>query len=135
MTGHARRSAPGLALPVASSVALSVALAAGCATPAGPEGPQEVRGFSIAPYAIHEACHRLAAGERLDWRYESRMPVHFNIHYHDGPSVVMPLSRDASLGDSGIYVATVAHDYCAMWEAGPLGTVIDFAVRPIGAAR
>lgn len=113
-----------------------LASGAGCmvASPEPRSADSAVR-VEIAPYAIHETCLELAAGERIDWRFESDGPVQFNIHYHDGPSVVMPVSRDASTGDSGIFVALTAQDYCAMWEAGAGGAVVDYRVRPIGAAR
>lgn len=78
---------------------------------------------------------KLATGERLDWRFEASGPVDFNVHYHDGPSVVMPVSRQASLGDAGIYVAAIPHDYCAMWEAGPIGMRLDYRVRRLPPAR
>ena len=123
--------------PRATALAVAaVAAGAGCAVGSPEPGSADsaVRA-AIAPYAIHEACLTLAAGERIDWRFESDGPVQFNIHYHDGPSVVMPVTRDASTGDSGIFVALIAHDYCAMWEAGARGVVVDYRVRPIGAAR
>ncbi|CAG0972588.1 hypothetical protein BURK1_01308 [Burkholderiales bacterium] len=119
------------------TVALALALAsAGCATTApDPDAVQSAEALAIAPYAIHEACVKLAAGDRLDWRFASRAPVAFNLHYHDGPSVVLPVTRDASVGDAGVYRAAVAHDYCAMWEAGPGGAVISYRVQPLRGER
>lgn len=120
--------------PPALALCGAAALAA-CAAPApGPDETQAADGHEMSPYTIHEACVRLAAGDRLDWRFESLAPVDFNLHYHDGPSVVLPVSRTASLGDSGIYVVTLAHDYCAMWETGALRTVLNYRIRPIRAA-
>jgi hypothetical protein len=89
----------------------------------------------MSPYQVHEACATLAAGDRLDWRFESLAPVDFNIHYHEGPTVVIPVQRAASLGGTGIYSVTLAHDYCATWETGPLGTVVSYRVRPIRGDR
>ena len=113
--------------------ALALALAA-CAT-ADPDAARSTDVLEIAPYGLHETCFKLAEGDRVDWRFESRQPVDFNFHYHDGATVVMPLVKSASFGDSGIFPAAVAQDYCAMWEAGPLGAVISYRVRPIRAAR
>jgi len=123
---------------VSRALALSCAAAflAACATPApDPYAEQSADAHAMSPYQLHEACVKLADGDRLDWRFESRAPVDFNIHYHDGPTVVLPLTRTASLGDAGIYSVTLAQHYCATWETGPLGTVISYRVRPIKGDR
>ena len=120
--------------PVA--LACVAAFLSACATPeADPYAAQSAEAHEMSPYRVHEACVKLAEGDRLDWRFESRAPVDFNIHYHDGPTVVLPVSRTASLGDAGIYAVTLAHDYCAMWETGPLGTAVSYRVRPIKGDR
>ena len=41
----------------------------------------------------------------------------------------MPVVRDGSLEDAGVYVARIAHDYCLTWEAGPVGAMIDYRIR------
>ena len=41
----------------------------------------------------------------------------------------MPVVRDSSLEDAGVYVARIAHDYCLTWEAGPGGAMIDYRIR------
>ncbi|MEO8485467.1 MAG: hypothetical protein ABI585_03930 [Betaproteobacteria bacterium] len=116
-------------------VALVIA-AGGCASaPPNPDAPHTAEAFGIAPYGIHETCFRLAAGDRLDWRFESNAAVEFNLHYHDGPIVVMPLTFIASTGASGIFPVTVAQDYCAMWEAGAAGAVVSYHIRPLRAER
>ena len=118
------------------AAALAFAAAAGCATTApDADAVRSADALAIAPYAIHEACVKLAPGDRLDWSFDSRAPVDFTIHYHDANSVVLPISRTASYGDAGIYQASLAHDYCAMWEAGPAGAVVTYRVRPLRAGR
>jgi len=117
-------------------VAGAAAALAACATPApDPYASQSADAHAMSPYQVHEACVKLAAGDRLDWRFESLAPVDFNIHYHEGPTVVLPVQRTASLGDAGVYAVTLAHDYCAMWETGPLGTAVSYRVRPIKGDR
>ena len=47
----------------------------------------------------------------------------------------MPITRDAGGGDSGVFHATLAHDYCATWEAGALSALISYRVRPLRSGR
>ena len=116
-------------------VVLAVAAGA-CATGVpDPDAAQAAEGFPIAPYGIHEACFTLATGDRLDWRFESREPVDFNLHYHEGAAVLMPVTLLASYGSSGIFPVLAAQDYCAMWEAGPAGAVVSYYIRPIRGTR
>ena len=93
--------------------------------------PGEVRTVDrivIAPYEMHEQCVRLAAGERLDYRYESSAPLDFDIHYRDGNAVLAPLVREQSTNDTGSFEAPVARDYCLKWEAGPPGAILSYRV-------
>lgn len=118
------------------ALVLAAALLAGCTTtPQDPDAPHAFLGFEIAPYGIHETCFKLADGDRLDWRFESRQPVDFNVHYHEGNSVIMPLSLLASYGSSGVLPVIVPHDYCAMWEAGPAGAVVSYHIKPLRGPR
>jgi hypothetical protein len=102
----------------------------GCAAPhLAADASKVVRAQPLPPYQIHEECLRLGPGDRVEFRFDSTEPVDFNVHYHEGKSVVMPLVREKSRGDAGIYVAQIAQDYCLMWEAGTPGAVIDYRVR------
>lgn len=105
---------------------------ASCATQ-DPGAARTADSLAIAPYAIHEVCFKLADGDKVDWRFQSPQPVDFNFHYHEGAAVVLPLVRSASFGDSGIFPVRVPQEYCATWEAGPLGAVISYRVLPIRA--
>ncbi len=112
---------------VASAAA---ALAAGCATgPKWPEIPLSIVGHVLPPYEIHEECARLAVGDKLEFAFEASEPVHFNIHYHEGNSVLMPITRDGTHSEAGIFPVALPQDYCAMWESGPAGALIDYRLR------
>ena len=91
--------------------------------------PKTVRAQPLPPYQIHEECVTLEPGDRVEFGFESPEPVAFNLHYREGGAVVMPVVRDGSLEDAGVYVARIAHDYCLTWEAGPVGTTIDYRIR------
>ena len=119
----------------AAIVALSLVAAACTTTPPDPDADRAFDGIEIAPYGIHESCLKLASGDRLDWRFESRQPVDFDLHYHEGPAVLMPVTLLASYGSSGIFPVLLTQDYCAMWEAGPAGAIVSYRLRPLRADR
>jgi len=120
------------------AVLLATLLVAGCAAkPADPTEPKSVRDRALSPYAVHEECLAVAVRERIEYYFTSTLPVDFNIHYHEAGAVLMPISRDKALEDSGVLVAPIAHEYCLMWEAGPAGAMLDyrFRLRPPAAAK
>jgi hypothetical protein len=119
--------APGLA---ALAAALALALA-GCATPPRiePGRPLAVDSWPLPPYESHEECVALAPGDRLQYRFESTAPLAFNIHYHEGKAVVMPVTRERVSADEGTFAPLVAQDYCLMWEAGAQGTTIAYTLH------
>lgn len=102
----------------------------GCAgLPAGFETPKVVQGHPLPPYQFHEECVRLAPGDRLDYAFEASEPVAFNIHYHDGAAVLLPVNREQVRTDAGVFAPVLAQDYCLMWEAGAAGVLIDYRIR------
>ena len=115
------------------------ALAARCAlrSPAARRSRRARRGqdggeAGLAPYGIHEDCADLAAGDRLDYRFESTTPVKFNIHYHEGGMVLMPITRDDVTSDSGVFAPRIKQSYCLMWEAGAAGAIIAYRMQVRG---
>jgi hypothetical protein len=106
---------------------VAVALAGCAATIAAGEG-KVVRAHPLPSYQIHEECFKLAQGDRVEFRFESTEPVDFNLHYHEGHAVVMPISREKSSEHAGAYLATLAQDYCLMWEAGAAGALLDYRI-------
>jgi hypothetical protein len=106
-----------------------LALAACTAPLITADAPKSAERHPIAPYEWHEECAQLEEGDRLEYSFESNEPVDFNIHYHEGSAVVMPIVRDKTTADAGIYVARIAQGYCLMWEAGAAGALLDYRVR------
>ena len=108
-----------------------IAVSAGCASAPGRlQAPKAVFGVELAPYAIIEECVALEPGERIAYRFESRLPVAFNVHFHDNNAVIMPVSRDGTTSESGDFAADRKQIYCLMWEAGAGGSVLDYRVSP-----
>ena len=101
------------------------------------DAPRAVDDFPIAPYEVHEECARLAAGDRLDWRFESKAPVTFNLYYVEGSAFLAPISREGVTTDAGVYLARTARRYCLRWEAGRPGAIVSYRARvlPAGGAR
>lgn len=91
--------------------------------------PKTVIGHALAPRELHEECLRLAPGDRVDYSFDSSERIAFNIHYHEGNAVVMPVSREATRADAGVFAPSLAQHYCLMWEAGPAGALIDYRIR------
>lgn len=108
--------------------ALAIAVSA-CATESiQPGTPREVTGLRINPFELHEECTQIGPGDRLVYRFTAQRPVAFNIHYHEGKTVIMPVSRDATTAEDDTFRPLAAHDYCLMWEAGREGAIIDYRV-------
>ena len=114
----------------AAAVLVAAVAIAGCAATTMRAGaPKVVKAHPLPSYQIHEECFKLREGDRVEFRFESSEPVDFNIHYHEGQAVVMPISREKSRSDAGIYVARIAQDYCLMWEAGAAGALINYRIQ------
>jgi hypothetical protein len=93
------------------------------------DAPKTVRGESLPPYGEHEECLHLDAGDRVEFAFESTDPVDFNIHYHEGKTIVTPILKEKSLAEAGVFAPPTAQNYCLMWEAGAAGALIDYRVR------
>ena len=112
----------------ARSLAIAALALCACATTTPTSAPKVVRAFPLPSYQIHEECFTLKEGDRVEFAFEATEPVDFNIHYHEGQAVVMPISREKSREHAGFYTARLAQDYCLMWEAGAPGALIDYRI-------
>ena len=77
----------------------------------------------------------MGPGDRLVYRFRAQRPVSFNIHYHEGKTVIMPVSRDDATEDDATFRPLVAQDYCLMWEAGREGAIVDYRILLTRGAR
>lgn len=71
---------------------------------------------SIAPGKFAEVCGKLTKGASIAWKFESSVPLNFNIHYHAGRDVVFPAKADGVSSSSGRLEVAVDQDYCWMWS-------------------
>ena len=74
------------------------------------------RAFEVAPGKFAEACGKLSKGQSVAWSFQSREPLDFNIHYHEGKKVVFPAKQGSTASLEGELKVSVDHDYCWMWE-------------------
>ena len=113
---------------VCFACAFAIAMSACAGEPVRPGIPREVAGQEILPHALHEECLQMVPGDWLVYRFTAQRPVAFNIHYHEGKTVIMPVSRDATTQEDGTFRPLVAQDYCLMWEAGREGAIVDYRI-------
>ena len=111
-----------------AACALALAVSACASETILPGTPRDVTEKKINPFERHEECMKLVPGDWLVYRFAAQRPVDFNIHYLDGKSVIMPLSRDKVTEDDDTFRPLVAQDYCLTWEAGRDGAILDYRI-------
>ena len=77
----------------------------------------------------------MVPGDRLSYRFEAQRPVKFNIHYHEGKSVILPVTRDDVTTDDDTFRPLAEQDYCLMWEAGREGAILDYRILLVRGKR
>ena len=110
--GGVRRVATSLAI---AAISLSNLIA--CSTLPIAVAPVSIK-REIATGKMAEACFKLAKGERIRYAFKSSLPVSFNLHFHLGREVVMPVQVDRTPEESGTFAAPQTEDYCMMWTNG-----------------
>ena len=112
-----RRLAAAGALVGASALALPASASAADLVPIewNAAGAFE-RSLTLAPAKFVEVCGRLAAGARIEWRFEASQPSDFNIHYPEGQAVRYPAKEEARMKSAGTLEAAREQDYCWMWS-------------------
>ena len=113
-----------------AGVAAAIA-AASCASTSAlvRDTPRVADKLVMTPYAAEEVCGDLAPGDRLDYRFAASEPVDFDLRYREGGAVVAPVVREHATRDSAIFEARIAERYCAHWQAGPAGALLDYRVE------
>ena len=131
---QARRAPSGARRAVA--VAIGPCWLIGCvATPVTADAPKSVTAMGLPPYEIREDCVRLTPGDRLDYTFDATEPVAFEIRYREGAVALAPIARGPARSDAGVFLASLAREYCLVWEAGPAGALVDYRLRLRPAAR
>ena len=110
--------------------ALAALALCGCAAdPYRLDKERGAAGVELAPFAMHEECIELRAGERIGFYFVSVAPVAFNLHYHDANAVIMPIVREHATQESGEFTADRRQIYCLTWEAGAQPSILEYRLR------
>lgn len=86
----------------------------------------------IAPGKAHEECMKLEPPQKLQYAFDCKSPVDFNVHYHLGKEVFLPVKKDQSMREKGEFAPTSRQDFCMMWrnKTGEAVTVrYQFAIK------
>lgn len=116
-------------MALAALTLAALGLVACAPTTLTPATPLAVEGREIAPFEFHEECGDIAAGERVDFRFQATRPVHFEIYYKDGIARIAPVVRDDVTEASGIFPPSASRRYCVRWDVGREGAIVDYRVR------
>lgn len=65
---------------------------------------------------ILEVCGKLMLGTKIDWQYQSAKPLDFNIHFHEGKKVSLPVKYQARDSAAEQFEVSQSQDYCWMWS-------------------
>lgn len=79
--------------------------------------------LDVPARGFEEHCVKLAAGERVRYRFRASGEVDFNIHFHRGKDVHYPVRASASRGEDAVFNPPQADVYCLMWERKGDGAV------------
>jgi hypothetical protein len=91
--------------------------------------PRTATELAIAPYEFHEECATLESGDRIDYRFEAKAPVTFQIYYKEGIAFVSTVSREDVREAAGVFNVPAPRRYCVRWDAGQQGALVDFRIR------
>lgn len=107
-----------LVVAVALAASISAAHAAGemvlSPVPWDSQGRYEQE-MQVPDEGVVEVCEKLAAAAKVAWRFDAGAPLDFNLHFHAGKKVEMPVRKDQARRGSGLFKAKSEQDYCWMW--------------------
>jgi hypothetical protein len=76
----------------------------------------ENKSLNLRPDEVHESCHDLAAGAKINYSFECSSVALFNIHFHHGKEVSYPVAEKMILRSKGTLLADSTQTYCLMWS-------------------
>jgi len=79
--------------------------------------------LNLRPGKVHESCHKLAAGNKLNYSFQTSSLTLFNIHFHIGKQLNYPVKEQLLDNSSGTVDIDTAQTYCLMWTNSQSHTV------------
>ena len=70
----------------------------------------------VGPGRFLEVCGKLPSGVAIQWQFEARRPMDFNIHFHEGKDVRYPARQSAVAKAADTFTTPVEQDYCWLWS-------------------
>jgi len=107
------------------SLSIAAMVVAGCAGSrtrgSGSENGEYIS-FTIKPSGQYEKCFDLKPGIVMEYEFETSDFVNFNVHYHSGDKLKLPVHKKGVLMDEGTvdpskhtYYSSDTPSYCLMW--------------------
>ena len=75
----------------------------------------EEKSLNLRPGKVHESCHKLQAGSKLNYSFQVSSETLFNVHYHMDKQIKYPVAEQQALKDSGVVYIDTTQTYCLMW--------------------
>lgn len=63
-----------------------------------------------------EKCVQFAVGEKVEYRFSSKHPVNFNIHYHPREETLYKIKKENIENFSGEFMSDSSEHYCFTWS-------------------
>lgn len=99
-----------------AATVLGMAVATACSTaPTAERPPPSPLALEVRTGKLAEECFSLAAGERIEYRFEASVPLDFDLHTHRGREVVAPVRIERTREQAGTFTSPHREDYCLTW--------------------
>ena len=73
------------------------------------------KSLNLRPGKVHESCHKLDAGSKINYSFQVSSETLFNLHYHMDKEIKYPVAEQQALKDSGTVYINTTQTYCLMW--------------------
>lgn len=74
-----------------------------------------VHNGQIAAGKFVEVCGKLPVGLKVQWQFETRLPVDFNVHYHEGKAKISAANLSSVSHARELLEVKSEQDYCWTW--------------------
>ncbi len=72
--------------------------------------------LTLGPLEFREYCLEMKARDGIKSDFQSDQPIEFNIHYHEGIKIHLPVTLEGVRAHAGEFVAEFDRAICLMWH-------------------